>query len=104
MTVYDRWLEQPYLDAEAQQEAIEEVYVNLLNDECNPQNPSVFMEAINEGACMSTDRVYEQLKKILSRGYSYADLGHLLWDEVVAYCEGTAMNRAESIIMNGKKG
>jgi len=98
MTAYDRWLEQPYQESCAEQEAIEEVIDELLEDECNPQNASVFMEAINEGACLDSDRVHARLKEILAQGHSYADIGELVWDEVFSYCQANAADRAESII------
>jgi hypothetical protein len=98
MTAYDRWLEKPYQDACAKQEAIEEVVEELLQDECNPQNPSVFLEAINEGACLDNDFVHSRLAEILAKGHSYADIGELVYDAVVEYCESTANTRAESVI------
>lgn len=98
MTAYDKWLEQPFQEACAKQEAIEEVAEELLADECNPQNPSVFMQAINEGGCLDNPHVFEQLKTILAKGHSYADIGELVYDAVLAYCNATADMRAESII------
>lgn len=98
MTAYDRWLEKPYQDACAKQEAIEEVVEELLEDECNPQNPSVFLEAINEGACLTSDHIHARLAEILAKGHSYADIGELVYDAVVEYCESTANIRAESVI------
>ena len=103
MTAYDRWLEKPYQDACAEQEAIAEVVEELLSDECNPQNASVFLEAINEGGCLDSDYIHERLLEILSRGHSYADIGELIWDAVVDYCEGNATDRAEAIIQLRKK-
>lgn len=103
MTAYDRWLEKPYQDACAEQEATEELVEQLLEDECNIQNPNVFLEAINEGGCLDSDQVFAELKSILERGHSYAELGELVWDAVSQYCEAEATNRAESIIQLRKK-
>lgn len=104
MTVYDRWLEQPYQDEYERQDAIDELTEELLEGECNPQNPSVFLEAINEGACLSTDEAYKELQAILHRGHGYDDIGRLVWNAVSDYCADTARDRAESIIIHGKKG
>ena len=98
MTNYDRWLEKPYQDDCAREDEHNEVVEELLEGECNPQNPDAFMEAINEGACLSGKEFGESLKKILDKGHSYADLGELVWDAVSAYCNETAELRAESII------
>jgi hypothetical protein len=103
MTAYDNWLEKPYQDAYAEQEAIEAVTEELLANECDYQNPSVFLEAINEGACLDDDAVYARLKEILAKGHSYAEIGELVYDAVVAYCEANAIDRAESIIQVRKK-
>lgn len=103
MTAYDNWLEKPYQDAYAEQEAIEEVMEELLAGECDCQNPSVFLEAINEGGCLDDDDVYARLKEILANGHSYADIGEVVWDAVSKYCEGNAADRAESIIQLKKK-
>jgi hypothetical protein len=103
MTAHDNWLEKPYQDAYAEQEASEELVEELLADECNIQNPSVFLEAINEGACLDSDEVLAELKIILERSHSYAELGELVWDAVSQYCEATATDRAESIIQLRKK-
>jgi len=98
MTAYDKWLEAPFQNACEEQDEVNEVVEQLLADECNAQDPSVFMEAINEGACLDSPQVFEKLKKILEQGHSYEDIGHLVWDAVNAYCEETAENRAETII------
>lgn len=98
MTQYDRWLEQPFQETCAKQEAVDELVEELLNGECNPQNLDTFMEAINEGACLTGKEFGESLKKILDKGHSYADIGELVWDAVSVYCEETAELRAESII------
>lgn len=103
MTAYDNWLEKPYQDAQAEQEAIEATMEELLANECNCQSPSVFLEAINEGGCLDDDAIHARLKEILARGHSYADIGELVYDAVVAYCEATATDRAESIIQLRKK-
>jgi len=103
MTAYDNWLEKPAQDAYAEQEAIEEVMEELLASECDCQNPSVFLEAINEGACLDSDFVHARLTEILAKGHSYADIGELVYDAVVAYCEANATDRAESIIQLRKK-
>jgi hypothetical protein len=103
MTAYDNWLEKPAQDAYAEQEAIEEVMEELLASECDCQNPSVFLEAINEGGCLDDDAVHARLKEILAKGHSYADIGELVYDAVVAYCEANATDRAESIIQLRKK-
>ena len=103
MTAYDRWLEKPAQDYYAEQEAFEEVVEELLVGELDWKNPSVFLEAINEGACLDDDNVHARLKEILAQGHSYADIGELVYDAVVAYCEATAIDRAESIIQFRKK-
>jgi hypothetical protein len=103
MTAYDSWLEKPYQDAYAEQEAIDEIVEGLMQTECNPQDASVFLEAINEGGCLNDDNVHKRLKEILAAGHSYADIGELVYDAVVGYCEANAIDRAESIIKIRRK-
>jgi len=103
MTAYDNWLEKPFQDACAEQDAIDEIVEELLADECNIQNPDVFLEAINEGACLDDKIVKDRLAEILAKGHSYADIGELIYDAVNAHCEANAIERAESIIQLRKK-
>lgn len=103
MTAYDRWLEKPYQDACDRQDAIDEIIEELLDDELDWRNPSVFLEAINEGACLDSKDIHTRLKEILAQGHSYADIGELVYDAVLEYCNTTAEARARRIIQIRKK-
>lgn len=103
MTTYDNWLEKPYQDAYAKQEATDELVEELLTGEYNIQDPTVFLDAIRNGDCLGSDEVFYKLKEILERGHSYAEIGELVWDAVSQYCEETATDRAEAILEFRKK-
>lgn len=97
MTAYDRWLEAPIQAHYAEQEAISDIVEQLLEDELNPRDPDVFMQAINEGACLDNKEFNQALKEILDTK-NYDELGKLVYDFVVDYCQDEAVNRAEAII------
>ncbi len=103
MTAYDNWLEKPYQDAYAKQEATDELVEELLTGEYNIQDPTVFFDAIRNGDCLGSDEVFSKLKEILERGHSYAEIGELVWDAVSQYCEETATDRAKAILEFRKK-
>lgn len=103
MTAYDNWLEKPYQDAYAKQEATDELVEELLAEDFNIQDPIVFLDAIRSGDCLGSDEVFDKLKKILESGRSYAEIGELVWDAVSQYCEETATERAEAILEFRKK-
>lgn len=102
MTAYDRWLEKPYQDHADERDEFDAIVEELLDDELNPTNPDVFMEAINEGACLDNKLFNEKLKEILS-AKNHQALGALVNDFVVAYCTVTAESRAESIYTMRRK-
>jgi HEAT repeat protein len=97
MTAYDRWLEAPIQAHYAEQDAISDIVEQLLDDELNPRDPDVFMQAINEGACLDNKEFNQALKEIL-KNKNYDELGKLVYDFVVDYCQDTAVIRAEAII------
>jgi hypothetical protein len=97
MTAYDRWLEAPIQAHYDEQDAISDIVEQLIENELNPRDPSVFMQAINEGACLDTKEFNTALKQILETK-NYDELGKLVYDFVVDYCQDTAVIRAEAII------
>ena len=101
MTAYDRWLEAPIQAHYEEQDAISDIVEEFLEDELNPRNPDVFMEAINEGCCLNTKEFNQALKEILATK-NYDELGKLVYDYVVDYCQDTAVDRAEAIIQMRK--
>jgi hypothetical protein len=96
MTAYDRWLEKPCLDSADERDEFDAIVDELLDSELDPSNPNVFMEAINEGACLDNKFFNTKLTEILS-AKNYQALGLLVSDFVVAYCIEVAESRAESI-------
>lgn len=97
MTAYDKWLEAPIQAHYEEQEAISDIVEQLMDDELDPQNPNVFMEAINEGACLDNKTFNAALKDLLDEK-NYDELGKLVYDFVVDYCQDTAVLRAEALI------
>lgn len=97
MTAYDRWLEAPIQAHYEQQDAISDIVEQLMEDELNPRNPNVFMQAINEGACLDNKTFNAALKDILDKK-NYDELGKLVYDFVVDYCQDEAVERAEALI------
>lgn len=97
MTAYDRWLEKPFQEACEREEAISDIVEQLMEDELNPRNPNVFMQAIHEGACLDNKTFNAALKDILD-AKNYDELGKLVYDFVVDYCQNTAVLRAEALI------
>ena len=101
MTAYDKWLEAPIQAHYEEQDAISDIVEQLMEDELDPRDPSVFMQAINEGACLDNKEFNEALKQILETK-NYDELGKLVYDFVVDYCQDTAVIRAEAIIQMRK--
>ena len=97
MTAYDRWLEKPIQDQYSEREAFLDIVEQLMNDELDPQNPNVFMEAINEGACLDNKTFNAALKEILQTK-NFDELGKLVYDFVVDHCQETAETRAKAIM------
>lgn len=102
MTAYDRWLEAPIQAHYDEQDAISDIVEQLLEDELNPRNPNVFMEAINDGGCLDNKTFNAALKEILETK-NYDELGKLVYDFVVDYCQDEAVSRAEAIIIMRKR-
>jgi len=102
MTAYDRWLEAPIQAHYAEQEAIRDIVEELMEDELNPRNPNVFMEAINDGGCLDNKEFNQALKEMLDKK-DYKGLGELVYDFVVDYCQDEAVSRAEAIITMRKR-
>lgn len=101
MTAYDRWLEKPFQEACEREEAFNDIVEQLMDDELDPQNPNVFMQAINEGACLDNKTFNAGLKEILQTK-NFDELGKLVYDFVVDYCQETAELRAKAIIQMRK--
>lgn len=88
MTDYDRWLEAPYQEAAAKQEAIDEVAEQLMEGECNPHDVDVFLDAI-DNACLYEFR--EKLAEAIKVGVSgHEKIGKVIWSAVYAHCTATA--------------
>ena len=102
MTAYDKWLEAPIQAHYEEQEAISDIVEQLMDDELDPQNSNVFMQAINEGACLDNKTFNAALKDILD-AKNYDELGKLVYDFVVDYCQDKAETRAKAIMQMRKK-
>jgi len=103
MTAYDKWLEAPIQAHYEEQDAISDIVEKLMDDELDPRNPYVFMQAINEGACLDNKEFNTALKEILETK-NHDELGKLVYDFVVDYCQDEAISRAEAIMqMRGYK-
>lgn len=89
MTAYDRWLEQPYQEAAERDDAIDEMVESLMQDECDPQNVDVFLDALaNE--CL--EKIPLKLAEALKAGHEA--LGRVIADAVRDYCVTQAENLA----------
>lgn len=87
MTDYDRWLEQPYQEAAERDDAIDEMVEALMQDECDPQNVDVFLDALAND-CLAKTSLDEALKA------GHEALGRVIADAVHAYCVTQAENLA----------
>lgn len=97
MTAYDRWLEAPAQAHYSEREAFLDIVEQLMDDELDPQNPDVFMQAINEGACLDNKTFNAGLKEILQTK-NFDEIGKLVYDFVVDYCQEEAETRAKAIM------
>ncbi len=88
MTAYDRWLEAPYQEACERSDAIDEIAEQLMEDECNPHDVDVFLDAI-DNACLHA--VKEKLAQAIAVGVSgHEAVGKVVWDAVYQHCADQA--------------
>lgn len=92
MSNYDRWLEQPYQDKYAQDDAIDQEVEALLADEYDIKKFEVFMEAINND-CLYEEKVQKQITEALQTGDRLA-LGQAIFDAVAQKLDNWAENEA----------
>lgn len=92
MSNYDRWLEQPYQDKYAEDDAIDQEIEALLEDEYDIKKFEVFMEAINND-CLYEEKVQKQITDALQTGDRLA-LGQAIFDAVCAKLENWAESEA----------
>jgi uncharacterized protein (DUF1778 family) len=98
MTAHDDWLEKPYLDQEARDQAIDNEIDRLLETDYNPANVKVFMDAIDNN-CLYADQ--EKLAKILNTNAPWEELGRYVFKAVQTYCVNSAIQEAQTIINLG---
>jgi hypothetical protein len=99
---YDDWLEQPFQEAEARLEAIEERTDALceIGGEWDAQDPDNFINAIADG-CLDNQKT--ELADILATGQGYTRMGEMLWTAVCEYCREQAEKQATTEIDEGLK-
>ena len=98
MTAHDDWLEKPYLDQEARDQAIDNEIDRLLETDYNPAKVKVFMDAIDNN-CLYADQ--EKLAEILNTNAPWEELGRYVFKEVQTYCVNSAIQEAQTIINDG---
>jgi len=106
MTDYDRWLEQPYQEQAARDDAIEFLVEQVLQEEeFDPTNPDTFLQAIDDATLYG---VREKLAIALKDpNVGHAALGKVIYDAVYEHCyrkaEDEAANRYNSGLGGGKE-
>jgi hypothetical protein len=98
MTAHDDWLEKPYLDQEARDQAIDNEIDRLLETDYNPAKVKVFMDAIDNN-CLYADQ--EKLAEILNTNAPWEELGRYVFKAVQTYCVNSAIQEAQTIINLG---
>jgi hypothetical protein len=99
MTAYDDWLEQPFQEAEARLEAIEQRAEELLEDQWNPKNIDNFIAAAEGGGL---DPYRSDIANAINNKLAGTSLlGELVWHAVYDYCYKEAQEQARSEIDNG---
>lgn len=98
MTAHDDWLEKPYLDQEARDQAIDNEIDRLLETDYNPANPKVFLNAI-DNACLYADK--DKLAEILNTNAPWEELGRYVYKAVQTYCVNSSIQQAQTIINLG---
>jgi hypothetical protein len=98
MTAHDDWLEKPYLDQEARDQAIDNEIDRLLETDYNPAKVKVFMDAIDNN-CLYADQ--EKLAEILNKNAPWEELGRYVFKAVQTYCVNSAIQEAQTIINLG---
>jgi uncharacterized protein (DUF1778 family) len=98
MTAHDDWLQKPYLDQEARDQAIDNEIDRLLETDYNPAKVKVFMDAIDNN-CLYADQ--EKLAEILNTNAPWEELGRYVFKAVQTYCVNSAIQEAQTIINLG---
>jgi len=98
MTAHDDWLEKPYLDQEARDQAIDNEIDRLLETDYNPAKVKIFMDAIDNN-CLYADQ--EKLAEILNTNAPWEELGRYVFKAVQTYCVNSAIQEAQTIINLG---
>jgi hypothetical protein len=101
MTAYDRWLEAPYQEAAERADALDEIAEALMEDECNPRDVDVFMEALAND-CLEGVRAKLELA-IADGNKGKEKIGEVIWDAVYAWCADQAENLAVEHYNTGKR-
>ena len=93
MTDYDRWLEQPYQEQAARDDAIEhEIERVLQEEEYDPTNADTFLNAVDDAVLYG---VMEKLAAALKDPTpGHAALGKVIYDAVYEYCYTQAESEA----------
>lgn len=92
MSNYDRWLEQPYQDRYAEEDAIDQEVEALLADEYDIKKFDVFMDALNND-CLHQEPFHQQIIDALQTGDRVA-LGQAIFDAVSKQCDSWAEDHA----------
>ncbi len=101
MTAYDNWLEAPYQEAAERDEAIDAMAEELMEGECNPHDPDVFLGAI-DNACLHA--VKEKIAAAIAVGVSgHEAIGKVVWDAVYHHCLDEANSIAADRYNSGNR-
>lgn len=89
MTSYDSWLEQPYQDKYAEEDAIDEIKERIL-DELEPNTLSKLCEGVGEDSLYRREEEIEEALK----ARDFESLGRLIWAANWEYWEDYAERSA----------
>lgn len=93
MTDYDRWLEQPYQEQAARDDAIEQLVEQVLQEEeYDPTHADTFLQAIDDAVLYAVKEKLALALKDPTPGH--AALGKVIYDAVYDYCYNQADNEA----------
>ena len=93
MTDYDRWLEQPYQEQAARDDAIDAMVEEVLKeDDFDPTNVDTFLQAIDDATLYEVQEKLAEALKDPEPGF--AKLGAVIYNAVYEYCYRQAENEA----------
>ena len=82
--------------ADAQQsksDSIDDEFVDLLNNECNPFDPNNIMDAISDGEVLYQNGGIERMVELMEER-DLLQLGRMVYDRIISYWERQAEEQA----------